>query len=89
MAMAVCAYLCGGLAWAWSSCGLTGPKTMEFLTCAARRAQMGSGGMMGMGNGMIPMQVPGGQVPSMVPVGITQASHHMQGARLLNACAPC
>ncbi len=42
---------------------------------------MGSGGMMGMGNGMIPMQVPGGQVPSMVPVGMPQASHHMQGAR--------
>ena len=53
-----------------------------------RRAQMGSGGMMGMGNGMIPMQVPGGQVPSMVPVGMPQASHHMQGARPPHARGP-
>ena len=36
---------------------------------------------MGLGNGMIPMQGgSSGQVPSMVPVGMPQGGHHMQGA---------
>lgn len=47
-----------------------------------RGAQMGSGGgMMGLSNGMIPVQGPGAQVPSMVPVGLPPGGPpHMQGA---------
>jgi len=48
---------------------------------------MGFGGMMGLSNGMIPVQGPGAQVPSMVPIGMPPGGpQHMQGAHPAPRC---